>query len=203
MNERAIAKKQEQGDVGMHGPKGNDAGASSSHAAENSDNKWWLSDGEDEDDEDEGDEEEQVDEDELFDPDADEEDERLIHEGREGRVTDAILSCPGCFSTVTVDCQAHQTMSNRYRAMFVMNCVVDLSQIKVPKEGKKRGGGGGGKAKRTRRDEGERLKLKGAEDDDSAAVFHPVSCGVCGTEVGVMDAADEIYHFIDCIASNA
>jgi hypothetical protein len=32
-------------------------------------------------------------------------------------------------------------------------------------------------------------------------VLHPVSCGYCGTEVGVRDQ-DEIYHFYSALASS-
>ena len=60
--------------------------------------------------------------------------------------SDAILSCPCCFSIVTIDCQRHsrcvppsaaararsphtpsprRSHRNQYRAMFVQNCVVD------------------------------------------------------------------------------
>ena len=128
----------------------------------------------------------------FYDPDLDEEDERLLEKEREGRTTDAILSCPGCFSTLTVDCQAHETIHNRYRAMFVMNCEVDLSRNKASRE---RGKGGKGNA--------EDKTGNYVDAADELLVFHPVKCAVCGEEVGVMDAADEIYHFTKCLASNA
>ena len=38
--------------------------------------------------------------------------------------SDAILSCPGCFTTLCVDCQQHSdaNLQHVFRAMFVMNC---------------------------------------------------------------------------------
>mmetsp|Transcript_3899 Transcript_3899/g.5845 ORF Transcript_3899/g.5845 Transcript_3899/m.5845 type:complete len:145 (-) Transcript_3899:275-709(-) len=38
--------------------------------------------------------------------------------------TDALLSCSCCFSLLCVDCQAHQTYPNQFRAMFVLNKAV-------------------------------------------------------------------------------
>lgn len=58
----------------------------------------------------------------LFDPDADDSDERAVAEARGGRTSDAILSCPACFATLCVDCQAHARDESRYRAMFVQGC---------------------------------------------------------------------------------
>ncbi len=44
------------------------------------------------------------------------------HRQRKGRSTDAILSCPCCFTTVCIDCQHHALQHGQYRAMFTMNC---------------------------------------------------------------------------------
>lgn len=43
---------------------------------------------------------------------------------RQGRVSDALLSCPSCFTTLCIDCQQHERIPNQYRAMFVQNCKV-------------------------------------------------------------------------------
>lgn len=59
---------------------------------------------------------------EFYDPDADEKDERWMSKLRQGRRSDAILSCPLCLSTVCIDCQQHATYENQFRAMLVMNC---------------------------------------------------------------------------------
>jgi E2F-associated phosphoprotein len=61
----------------------------------------------------------------LFDPDADEEDESAVQAMREGRDSDAHLSCPACFSTLCVDCQRHAKNESLYRAMFVLDVTVN------------------------------------------------------------------------------
>ena len=59
---------------------------------------------------------------EFYDPELDEEDERWVGKRRQGRQSDAILSCPGCLSTVCLDCQAHAQYEHQYRAVEVINC---------------------------------------------------------------------------------
>lgn len=44
------------------------------------------------------------------------------------RTSDAILSCPRCFTTVCMDCQQHDRYANQFRAMFVMNIGVDWTK---------------------------------------------------------------------------
>lgn len=48
---------------------------------------------------------------------------------RQGRQSDAVLSCPCCFITVCLDCQQHEVYQNQYRAMFVANCRVKTDEI--------------------------------------------------------------------------
>lgn len=59
---------------------------------------------------------------EFYDSGADEQDTAWMEKQRQGRRSDAILSCPGCLSTVCVDCQRHEYITTQYRAMFVTNC---------------------------------------------------------------------------------
>lgn len=59
---------------------------------------------------------------EFYDPDADDRDERWVAKQRKGHKSDAVLSCPLCFTTLCVDCQQHARYENQFRAMFVMNC---------------------------------------------------------------------------------
>ena len=54
--------------------------------------------------------------------DLDDQDEVWARKQRQGRKSDAILSCPNCMTTVCLDCQQHDYMANQYRAMFVRNC---------------------------------------------------------------------------------
>ena len=59
---------------------------------------------------------------ELYNSEADEQDQAWVTTQRQGRRSDAILSCPGCLTTVCIDCQRHDYITTQYRAMFVTNC---------------------------------------------------------------------------------
>lgn len=59
---------------------------------------------------------------EFYDSEADEQDQAWVTAQRQGRRSDAILSCPGCLTTICVDCQRHEYITTQYRAMFVTNC---------------------------------------------------------------------------------
>ena len=59
---------------------------------------------------------------EFYDSQEDERDQAWIQKQRQGRQSDAILSCPGCLTTVCIDCQRHEYITTQYRAMFVTNC---------------------------------------------------------------------------------
>ncbi|GJP85323.1 hypothetical protein CLOP_g15430 [Closterium sp. NIES-67] len=86
-----------------------------------------------------------------YDAEVDDRDERWMARERRkrgGRSSDAILSCPGCLSSVCFDCQRHERFITQYRAVFAVNCQVNTSQeLRTPsgKDGgsKKRKGGGG------------------------------------------------------------
>ncbi len=56
-----------------------------------------------------------------YDPDADDKDQAFIDKRRCNRRSDAHLSCPGCLTTVCVDCQAHAFKDGQFRAMFAIN----------------------------------------------------------------------------------
>ena len=90
--------------------------------------------------------------------------------GGDGR-TDAVLSCPGCFTTVTALCQRHDRYHEQYRAVFSMNVEVDETSTLRPTDGE---------------DAGERYK--------------EVKCEGCGVVVGVIDE-DEVYHFFNVFSS--
>nr|CAD1843616.1 unnamed protein product [Ananas comosus var. bracteatus] len=140
---------------------------------------------------------------EFYDPNIDDIDEKWAHKQRKGRSSDAILSCPACFTTLCLDCQRYDFLSLRmsvrvlntlvrhekyvtqYRAMFVRNCKVRTDQILRPAKRK-------GKKSKARSDSGK------PEEE----VFRPVCCSVCSTEVGVLDE-EEVYHFFNVIPSNS
>jgi hypothetical protein len=58
---------------------------------------------------------------EEYDPKADDADQAFIDKARGKRRSDALLSCPGCLTTVCIDCQAHAYIDGQYRAMFSIN----------------------------------------------------------------------------------
>ncbi|GAX78731.1 hypothetical protein CEUSTIGMA_g6168.t1 [Chlamydomonas eustigma] len=165
-----------------------------------------------------------VQEDEFFDEGLDEKDELWVAKQRQGRVSDAILSCPGCFTMLTADCQQHQHHHNQYRAMLVVNCEVDdkyalketrsssnkdrtrkskpteEQQKSVEAEDAAKGAAGPGNDKMIRSNHGSQGIPNCLED--STELFYAVRCAVCRTEVGVRDS-DEVYHFFHVFPSNA
>lgn len=58
---------------------------------------------------------------EFYDPDLDDKDAAWVRRQRGGRRSDAILSCPGCLTTVCLDCQQHANEEGQFRAMFCTN----------------------------------------------------------------------------------
>lgn len=54
---------------------------------------------------------------EFYDPDLDVRDELWVQKKIMGRRSDAILSCPACFSTLCLDCQQY-VLKNFYRVCF-------------------------------------------------------------------------------------
>ena len=146
----------------------------------------------------------------LYDPNQDDEDQAWVDQQREDYLkkrgiatpqpkrgskpqplpnSDAVLNCPACFNVLCLDCQRHEVYQSQYRAMFVMNCSVDESQkLKFPLNGKKSGK--------------KKAKLAEASAQDDGEDFNPVRCDECSTEVGVYDS-DEIYHFFNVMASHS
>jgi len=126
----------------------------------------------------------------FYDPAIDDVDERWAHKQRKGRTSDAVLSCPACFTTLCLDSQRHEKYVNQYRAMFVSNCKVKTDQILRE-----------GKGKRKNR-KVTAVDSTAPEAESKGPVFHPVCCEVCSTEVAVFDE-DEVYHFFNVIPSNS
>lgn len=85
----------------------------------------------------------------------------------------------------------HETYVNQYRAMFVRNCKVKTDQILREGKGKRKNRKGKAADSSTT-----------SEREKKGAVYHPVCCEVCSTEVGVFDE-DEVYHFFNVIPSNS
>ncbi|KAM3587102.1 hypothetical protein VKS41_002143 [Umbelopsis sp. WA50703] len=94
--------------------------------------------------------------------------------------TDAILTCPLCFTPVCLSCQRHDLYPNQYRAMFVTNCRPNFA---------------------------ERFRYREANNDISipdgakkSDVYYPVNCDICKTHIAMFDD-EEVYHFFNVIAS--
>merc|ERR1712179_713862 len=111
--------------------------------------------------------------------------------------SDAVLNCPACFAVLCLDCQRHETYHHQYRAMFVLNCTVDTSS--KLKCGDVSLGGSAGK-KKGKNKKGSKGRKEKEPDLDENAVFNPVKCDQCDTQVAVYDN-DEIYHFFNIVAS--
>ncbi|KAL7481369.1 hypothetical protein ACHAW6_007056 [Cyclotella cf. meneghiniana] len=129
------------------------------------------------------------------------------------RNSDAVLSCPRCFTTVCMDCQQHESYANQYRAMFVMNIGVDWNKRMTYDDAL-----GGLKLLSS---EGDRFEHDGNEGElnipdtipydidyggrtsgnDQKEIYYAVHCGYCQWEVAALDMKDEIYYFFGCIAS--
>lgn len=116
-------------------------------------------------------------------------------------LSDAVLNCPGCMSLLCLDCQRHATYSHQYRAMFVMNCTPDMTEVlhhtMLTKKKKSN------KRKRPQTEgQGDNCTSSSANDltDDDVEVYHPVRCDLCKTEVAVYDK-DEVFHFFNILSS--
>ncbi|KAM6445646.1 E2F-associated phosphoprotein [Rhynochetos jubatus] len=105
--------------------------------------------------------------------------------------SDAVLNCPACMTTLCLDCQRHESYKTQYRAMFVMNCIVNKEEVlKYRKKLKKR-------SKKMKHSK-ETTSIQSNEEEE---VYHPVLCTECSTEVAVMDK-DEVFHFFNVLASH-
>ncbi|XP_054714569.1 E2F-associated phosphoprotein-like [Uloborus diversus] len=141
------------------------------------------------------DEKEKINDELLYDPDMDDDDEKWINEKRRSYIfpadksnkqvkplpnSDAVLNCPACLSLLCLDCQRHDIYKNQYRAMFVSNCNVNHSEtLKYPVKKKKM------------------KNTKMLLNDEN---YNPVVCSICNTEVAVYDS-EEVYHFFNVLAS--
>ncbi|KAK0573810.1 hypothetical protein LWI29_013939 [Acer saccharum] len=126
---------------------------------------------------------------EFYDPEVDAKDEKWAQKVRKGRQSDAVLSCPVCFTTLCLECQRHEKYVSQYRAIFVVNCKIGNGQVleisAKPKKGKRR--------------------RESSESEEATAVAEackPVCCCICSTNVGIIDM-DEVYHFFNVLPSES
>ncbi|KAF8389558.1 hypothetical protein HHK36_024074 [Tetracentron sinense] len=127
---------------------------------------------------------------EFYDSDLDEKDESWVQKKSKGHTSDAVLSCPACFTSLCLECQRHEKYVTQYRAIFVVNCKVKSEKVLRQRNQKPRKGKRG-------RDSGE--SEAGPEGGET---FRPVCCSVCSTEVGIIDE-DEVYHFFNVLPSES
>lgn len=126
----------------------------------------------------------------FYDSDLDAKDELWVHKKRQGRYSDAVLSCPACFTTLCLECQRHEKYVTQYRAVFVVNCNTKNEQVPQQNTQKSR------RRKRARDCSGTQAGAVGGE------TFRQVCCSVCSTEVGVIDE-EEVYHFFNVLPSES
>ncbi|XP_043566047.1 E2F-associated phosphoprotein isoform X2 [Chiloscyllium punctatum] len=149
----------------------------------------------------------------LYDPDQDDRDQAWVDRQRRGYrglynqsnqskvmpvpTSDAVLNCPSCMTTLCLDCQRHELYKEQYRAMFVMNCIINRGEVLKYKEARNR----------KRRNKYKKVKgptaeiLPGSPQNSEEEMYHPVRCAECSVEVAVFDK-DEVYHFFNVLASH-
>ncbi|GAA0140428.1 hypothetical protein LIER_01779 [Lithospermum erythrorhizon] len=124
---------------------------------------------------------------EFYDPNLDDKDELWAQKKRSSYYSDAVLSCPACFTTLCLESQRHETIVTQYRAIFVLNCKInETGLVQEPGSKRKRGG-----------------RKTGANADAppvASESFKRVCCAVCSTRVGVIDE-EEVYHFLNVFPS--
>eukprot|EP00052_Salpingoeca_macrocollata_P003253 m.35010 g.35010 ORF g.35010 m.35010 type:complete len:128 (-) comp13162_c0_seq2:129-512(-) len=98
--------------------------------------------------------------------------------------SDAVLNCPSCMTTLCLDCQQHEEYLNQFRAMFVLNCVINRGEVLHFRD------------KQDKR--GRRRKAAVPEPQVEGGAYNPVHCAQCNTMVAVYDE-EEVYHFFNII----
>ncbi|KAJ2767731.1 hypothetical protein IWQ56_003214 [Coemansia nantahalensis] len=118
---------------------------------------------------------------ELHDGQADERDAVWVAKRFPG-ATDAVLSCPLCFTQICFVCQHHVRFPGQYRAREVAHCRTLEDKLYVF---------------------GKRGRLEPAPDGapQGSEVFRLVVCAECGARVGVVDA-DGAYHLFEVVAGS-
>lgn len=126
------------------------------------------------------------------------------------RSSDAILSCPCCFTIVCMDCQRHERYKNQFRAMFVMNIGVAWDKHVYPENKDDNEGNDVEEEERhvvkKARNESDRIPNHDDNEINNSAKsdenpFYSVYCNSCSTEVAALDMSDEVYYFFGCLVS--
>merc|ERR1712130_505020 len=130
----------------------------------------------------------------LYDPEADEDDAKWMaeHSSKKADGSDAVLNCPACLTVICVDCQRHEKYHTQYRAMFVLNCKInDKEVLRYKKKKRKTRNRKKEKIQDRRRKSRSRSRslnrASDATDTDAEDLYHPVTCKICDSELGVFD----------------
>ncbi|KAI8325152.1 hypothetical protein GQ54DRAFT_283497 [Martensiomyces pterosporus] len=107
----------------------------------------------------------------MYDKQADTEDAEWVKSQYPG-TTDAILSCPLCFTQICFTCQHHVKYPGQFRALSVEHCEVDQGEWR-----------------------------QADEDAWEEDLYHPVKCAECGTKVGVIDS-QKMYHLFGVLTDS-
>jgi hypothetical protein len=123
--------------------------------------------------------------------------------------SDAMLSCPCCFTVVSLDCQRHTKYHNQYRALFVLNCRINRD------EGVRMGGDDGEDGEDGEQGEDVEGAASGAPAGGPGTgpvygqptapegeILYPVHCTQCGGELGLYSDDEECYHLFNVFPSN-
>jgi hypothetical protein len=87
--------------------------------------------------------------------------------------------------------------------MFVFNCTIDENRVatisnnqKALKQKKKKNN------KRFKTDASNSTNNEDEDEESDNEILRPVLCSECGTELGVYESKEELYHFANVLASH-
>lgn len=104
--------------------------------------------------------------------------------------TDAVLSCPGCFTVICRLCQVHKHLPGHFRAADAENVIVKRQlRAQVSHSAAAAAVGAGSSA----------AAAVGAASSDSSTspLLHPVACAVCSCELGVYEPLRQVDEHAD------
>ncbi|RHZ77840.1 hypothetical protein Glove_172g52 [Diversispora epigaea] len=120
--------------------------------------------------------------------------------------TDAIISCPMCFTNLSYHTQRHETYVHQYRAIFVENCKVIQSEQLIyqdrprPTKINKRGKSSSNQQQHQDQEQQYQQLPPFQQQPEQQEIYYLVVCAICGTKVAVIDQ-EEVYHFFNIIES--
>jgi hypothetical protein len=148
----------------------------------------------------------------LYDENMDDDEKFLQRKcGNKALKSDARLSCPQCFSSLSFYTQKHEKYYHQYRAVFVHNCIIErgremvydkngidglreVSREEVDIYKKKKEEEERGKENKLKI-ENDRNEDEGEEEKEQETYYNLVSCGTCGERVGIVDKKNIFIFF--------